>query len=272
MPKPRPGSKPSSDSPTPALADGAGWEAGWRAPALIVLVGFLAYLPALSAGFIFDDDSFLTANPLIKAADGLRRFWLSGDAVDYWPVTSTTLWAEWRIWGLHAAGYHATNLVLHLGECVLLWAILRQLRVPGASCSGRSFSRSILSQDGRGIGDLDHAKEEPDGDALQFGVDLLVPASGEVALDVPLVPVRRLKAPRRFRAVGDAVVLAEPARIRPRHAQQGIGGNAAGRASGSDRLASAGRRQGLDQHPTVLFWSRGDLRRYPVCWAMGRRT
>ena len=47
-------------------------------------------------------------------------------------MTSTTLWAEWRLWGRHAAGYHATNLALHLAEALLLWRILRKLEIPGA--------------------------------------------------------------------------------------------------------------------------------------------
>ena len=47
-------------------------------------------------------------------------------------MTSTTLWVEWRLWGLHAAGYHAVNLALHLIESLLLWRVLRKLQIPGA--------------------------------------------------------------------------------------------------------------------------------------------
>jgi len=110
---------------------------GW---ALIAAVTFLAYLPTLRNGFVWDDDAFLTDNVLIKAADGLRRFWLTKEPVDYWPMTSSTLWVEWRLWGLHAVGYHATNLLLHLGEAGLLWAILRRLRLPGALLAALLFA------------------------------------------------------------------------------------------------------------------------------------
>jgi len=92
----------------------------------------LAYLPALHGGFIFDDNVFLTANPLIQAPDGLLRLWFGHEAADYWPVTSSTLWLEWRLWGLNAAGYHATNLILHVAEVLLFWALLRRLQIPGA--------------------------------------------------------------------------------------------------------------------------------------------
>jgi len=59
---------------------------------------------------------FLTDNPLIRAADGLRRFWFTGEPVAYWPVTSSTLWLEWIPWGHRSLGYPVTNLLLHACE------------------------------------------------------------------------------------------------------------------------------------------------------------
>ena len=108
--------------------------------ALLCGVTLATYLPALRGGFIWDDDTFLTQNKLIKAADGLYRFWFTREAPDYWPVTSTTLWLEWRLWGMHALGYHATNLVLHIGEALLLWKLLDRLRVPGAFLAALLFA------------------------------------------------------------------------------------------------------------------------------------
>jgi tetratricopeptide (TPR) repeat protein len=107
---------------------------------LLVGVGLAAYGPVGTAGFVWDDDSFLTANALIKAGNGLGRFWMTTQAPDYWPVTSSSLWLEWRLWGLHAAGYHWTNLALHLTACLLLWGGLRQLRVPGAYLAALLFA------------------------------------------------------------------------------------------------------------------------------------
>lgn len=113
---------------------------GWRTAAVLAAATVLAYLPSLSAGFIWDDDNFLTLNPLIRASDGLARFWFTAQATDYWPVTSSTLWLEWRLWGLNAAGYHATNLALHVAEVLLLWSILRRLRFPGAALAALLFA------------------------------------------------------------------------------------------------------------------------------------
>lgn len=99
-----------------------------------------AYFPALRAGFVWDDDTFLTANPLIKAPDGLHRLWLSNQGIDYWPLTSTTLWLEWRAWGLNPLGYHATNLALHLSCTLSLWWVLWRLRVPGSFLAALIFA------------------------------------------------------------------------------------------------------------------------------------
>ncbi|HVW20521.1 MAG TPA: tetratricopeptide repeat protein [Opitutaceae bacterium] len=124
--------------PSPAPA------AGRRRPswtmALIAALALAAYLPTLWNGFVWDDDAMLTRNALIRAADGLRRFWFTRQPADYWPVTSTSLWLEWRLWGPHAAGYHAVNLLLHLAECLLLWRILLRLRVPGAALAAMLFA------------------------------------------------------------------------------------------------------------------------------------
>ncbi|MGD1032715.1 MAG: hypothetical protein ABSA05_16425 [Opitutaceae bacterium] len=112
----------------------------WFLGALLIAVTVAAYWPTFRAGFIWDDDTFLTANKLIKAADGLRRFWFTREAPDYWPMTSTTLWLEWRLWGMHALGYHATNLVLHIADALLLWRVLVRLRMPGAYLAALLFA------------------------------------------------------------------------------------------------------------------------------------
>jgi tetratricopeptide (TPR) repeat protein len=108
--------------------------------AAILAVALLAYIPAMRGGFLWDDYAFLKDNWLIQAPDGLRRFWFTTQAEDYFPLTSSMLWAEWRIWGDHAAGYHVMNVLLHAVAAVLVWRVLRRLAVPGAWLAGVLFA------------------------------------------------------------------------------------------------------------------------------------
>jgi protein O-mannosyl-transferase len=108
--------------------------------ALLVGLTAIAYLPTLSNGFVWDDDTSLTLNRFVKSADGLRQFWLTTHTPDYWPVTATTFWIEWRLWGMNALGYHATNLSLHIIEVLMLWSILRRIRLPGAGLAALLFA------------------------------------------------------------------------------------------------------------------------------------
>jgi len=111
----------------------------WRLAALLFGAVALVYLPSLFNGFVWDDDRFLTANPLIHASDGLRRFWFSTEAPDYFPLTSTTLWIEWRLWGMNAAGYHAVNVLLHAVSCVMLWRVFARLGFKAAFLAALLF-------------------------------------------------------------------------------------------------------------------------------------
>ncbi|MGA8889962.1 MAG: tetratricopeptide repeat protein [Anaeromyxobacteraceae bacterium] len=106
--------------------------------ALIVLGGLVAWWPAFRAGFVWDDRTLLLDSPLVRGP--LAPIWLGTDAPDYWPLTWTSFWAEWRLWGTDPAPYHALNVVLHLVASLLLWRLLRALRIPGAAVAGLLFA------------------------------------------------------------------------------------------------------------------------------------
>jgi tetratricopeptide (TPR) repeat protein len=94
---------------------------------LLCCVTIIAYLPALRAGFIWDDDTLVTGNALVRSGSGILRIWFTTQPADYWPVTLTAFWMQWRLWGMHAAGYHAVNVALHVAEALLLWGVFRRL-------------------------------------------------------------------------------------------------------------------------------------------------
>jgi len=99
---------------------------------LIALLAILAYLPSIRGGFVMDDDMFVKENNLIQAPDALRKLWCTAEYDEYYPVSYSTIWIERRLWEMTPTGYHVVNLILHIVEALLIWAILRKLSIPGA--------------------------------------------------------------------------------------------------------------------------------------------
>jgi len=97
----------------------------------IVVAVFICYIPAIGAGFVWDDDLLVTENPLVQGVDSLPHVWGTAAATDYTPLTTTVFWLEWRLWSDNAAGYHLVNILLHALSAVLLWRVLEGLGVPG---------------------------------------------------------------------------------------------------------------------------------------------
>jgi tetratricopeptide (TPR) repeat protein len=108
--------------------------------AIIALAAFLAYLPSINGGFVLDDDLLLAKNELIKASDGLCKLWCTTESLEYYPVSYSTHWIEWRLWGKNPTGYHVTNLILHVVEALLIWVILRKLSFTGAFLAAMIFA------------------------------------------------------------------------------------------------------------------------------------
>src|SRR6266404_1284224 len=106
-------------------------ESAWLQAALIVLLTVAAYLPALKAGFIWDDDSHLTQNPCIIGPLGLKEIWTSSQGF-YYPLVLTSFWLLQKFAGLNPLPYHVLNVLMHAGGAILLWRVLRQLNVRGA--------------------------------------------------------------------------------------------------------------------------------------------
>ncbi len=100
--------------------------------AAIVLVTLLAYLPAIHATYIWDDDSYVTENTLLHDFDGLRRIWIPRETPQYYPMVFSTFWVEYQLWELNPMGYHIVNILLHAFSSLLLWLVMVRLRVPGA--------------------------------------------------------------------------------------------------------------------------------------------
>lgn len=101
----------------------------------------LAFLPALRAGWIWDDNSYVTRNATLIDAGGLQRIWVDPAATpQYYPMVYTTFWVEHHLWGLRPGPYHLINLLLHAADAILLWLLLRRLALPGAFLAAALFA------------------------------------------------------------------------------------------------------------------------------------
>jgi tetratricopeptide (TPR) repeat protein len=118
------------------------WSRGdWTFALLLIAAIFAAYQPVWHAGFIWDDDLYVTGNPLLTAPDGLWRIWFSQDALSqYFPLVYTTLRVEHAFWGLAPLGYHCVNIFLHAINALLLWRLLVRLVIPGAWLAAAIFA------------------------------------------------------------------------------------------------------------------------------------
>ena len=107
--------------------------------AVIVGAVLLVYLPAWRAGFVWDDEQLITANPLLRTFSGLIEIWSGGRTADYFPMTNTVFWIERHLFGENATGYHAINILLHGADAILVWLVLHRLQIPGAWFAGLIF-------------------------------------------------------------------------------------------------------------------------------------
>jgi tetratricopeptide (TPR) repeat protein len=104
-----------------------------RSYALLVAATLAAYAWAPWSGFVWDDHHVIEHGRLIQSLTNVPRLYAhdtmfnsdggvfaTAAAVDtYRPLTMTTLFVDRAIFGVHAAGFHVTSVLVHLG-CVLL--------------------------------------------------------------------------------------------------------------------------------------------------------
>lgn len=101
----------------------------------------LLYSRALTAGFsAYDDPNQITQNPsILSIRQSLSYFrhtvpftsdLLGLKSSMYRPLYWLSLAIDQRVWGLHAVGFHLTNVLLHWLTGLLLFVLLKKLRMP----------------------------------------------------------------------------------------------------------------------------------------------
>lgn len=97
----------------------------------LLLMITLAFIRVRNAGFIWDDEAHLTQNPCIIGPLGFSDIWTSARAV-YYPLVLSTFWLLHKFAGLDPLPYHLLNVAWHAASALMLWRVLRQLRVRGS--------------------------------------------------------------------------------------------------------------------------------------------
>ena len=98
---------------------------------LLGLAVVAAYLPVLGFGFVnFDDPGYVTANPHVQR--GLDReaiVWAltTTHKVNWLPATWLSYQLDVSLFGVSAPAFHAVNLLLHVANALLLYALVRRL-------------------------------------------------------------------------------------------------------------------------------------------------
>ena len=91
---------------------------------------FALYSPSLTHDFIYyDDQQYVTENSLVRQGLTLPGvFWAFGYRVGNWhPLTWLSHMLDCQLYGLHPAGHHLTNVLLHVGNSLLLLLVLHRL-------------------------------------------------------------------------------------------------------------------------------------------------
>lgn len=102
----------------------------------LMALAVLVYLPAITGGFVWDDDNYVTDNPQLRTIGGLWRIWTQlGATAQYYPMVFSSFWAEYHLWGLNPVGYHLVNALLHGLSGGLLYLILRRLGTRGIAAA-----------------------------------------------------------------------------------------------------------------------------------------
>jgi tetratricopeptide (TPR) repeat protein len=97
----------------------------------LVLLTLVVYRPVLTHGFVnFDDGLYVTHNRHVQAGltwDGFLWAWQANVASNWHPLTLLTHMLDCELYGLNPHGHHLTNLLFHLANVWLLFAVLRRL-------------------------------------------------------------------------------------------------------------------------------------------------
>lgn len=97
---------------------------------VLAVLGLIAFWPSVAFDFVnWDDPAYVQHNDLIKSWSPSNLYGVATETVtrNYAPVTIFSLLVDHTLWGMNPSGYHATNVMLHVVNGVLVFFLLQQL-------------------------------------------------------------------------------------------------------------------------------------------------
>lgn len=109
--------------------------------AIVILfsLNLLVFLPAVKGDFIWDDRDLILDNPFIQGSSFLKNVLFSpfdvlttdseaGKKFEeqthfYRPLAITSYWLDFQVWGFNPAGFHLTNIFIHILNTILFFFI-----------------------------------------------------------------------------------------------------------------------------------------------------
>ncbi|MGH9461246.1 MAG: tetratricopeptide repeat protein, partial [Vicinamibacteria bacterium] len=104
----------------------------WAAPLLLGILALVPYANSLTLDFVWDDRALILESPYVRDVRHLGE----GLVSDYWknpdypgstrffyrPLMTLSFFIDYSFWGENPTGFHATNLLLHLINVLLVYS------------------------------------------------------------------------------------------------------------------------------------------------------
>jgi len=102
---------------------------------IVVILSGLVYANCLRGDFVCDDIPQIVNNEKIKSVEYLPSYFTKGvwasteleyaDKFFYRPLLMVSYLVDYKLWGMSPVGFHITNLLLHIGNALFLFFLIR---------------------------------------------------------------------------------------------------------------------------------------------------
>ncbi|MDU0457921.1 MAG: tetratricopeptide repeat protein [Geobacteraceae bacterium] len=100
----------------------------WKSLSLLAAVTMLVYAVTLFNGFVLDDEDIIVNNPQTLNLSNIPEVLLAPDLIKpyYRPLNRASYLLDYHLAGLNPSWYHGVNIIIHLGNVILLYLLCRR--------------------------------------------------------------------------------------------------------------------------------------------------